>query len=491
MWKNIDLLHFPFFPNQNLFLTFHQMIIADDSLGSGANENIKITWKGWVIWGVAALFYFYEFFVRVAPAAMAPELQHSFKLSASELGAAIGVYYVIYSPSQLLAGSLLDRFGAKTILVPASLICTLGCFLEILGHNAFWLSAARFSQGLGSAFAFVGTMYLAAEWFPRSRLAMLSGLTTSLGMIGGIMGNSGIAHLVEKLGWHVSLIAAGFIGLVITGLMYLVIPGKSRHQKEQAALPAYAKRPGIFKSLFIVYSNPQSWFTGIVGTALYMPLSILGALWGIEYISSVTGGNKVAAAGAATMLYVGWLIGGPIAGFVSDKTGMRRNLLLGAGVATLITTICVVSIHSLSVPGAFILMLMLGFASTSQVVCFATAVEHNPASVSGTAIAATNMMIMLLGGAGEWMFGLLLDLFSGGGHHTSYSTSAYHKAILILPIIAAIGVVAAYFLTEPSKKEKTSIGTESAVTVEEVIWPKLTLNRWLHWIKEHFQDRRH
>jgi len=86
---------------------------------------------------------------------------------------------------------------------------------------------------------------------------------------------------------------------------------------------------------------------------------------------------------------------------------------------------------------------------------------------------------------------LLLDLFSGGGHHTSYSTSAYHKAILILPIIAAIGVVAAYFLTEPSKKEKTSISTESPVTVEEVVWPKLTLNRWVQWVTHFFEKPKH
>ena len=66
------------------------MIIAEDALGDGADEKIPITLRGWVIWGVAALFYLYEFFVRVAPSAMAPELQETFKLSAAGLGAAIG-----------------------------------------------------------------------------------------------------------------------------------------------------------------------------------------------------------------------------------------------------------------------------------------------------------------------------------------------------------------------------------------------------------------
>lgn len=467
------------------------MIIADDSLGNRGGEQIKITLKGWVIWGVAALFYFYEFFVRVAPSVMAPELQRSFHLSAAELGAAIGVYYLIYSPSQLLAGSFLDRFGAKAILVPASLVCSLGCLVEIQGHSAFLLSAARFCQGLGSAFAFVGTMYLAAEWFPRSTLALLSGLTTSLGMAGAMIGNSGIAHLVEKLGWRFSLVAAGFVGLVITGLIYFIVPGKTQSPQGTASAPSAPKRPGILKALAIVYSNPQSWFTGIAGTALYMPLSILGALWGVEYTSSVTGGDKVAAAGAVTMLYAGWLIGGPIAGWISDKTGMRRNLLLGACVATFITTLIVAFLHSISITTAYVMMLLLGFASTSQVVCFATAVEHNPASVSGTAIAATNMMIMLLGGAGEWLFGLLLDLFSGGGHHVSYPAGAYHKAILILPVISAFGLVAAFFLTEPGRKEKISVTMDSVVTVEEVLWPRLSLKRWIYWIKSHWREKKH
>jgi MFS family permease len=465
------------------------MIIAEDALGDGADEKIPITLRGWVIWGVAALFYLYEFFVRVAPSAMAPELQETFKLSAAGLGAAIGTYYIIYSPSQLLAGSFLDRFGAKNILVPASLVCSLGCFLEVLGHDAFLLSAARFCQGLGSAFAFVGTMYLAAEWFPRSTLALLSGLTTSLGMAGAIIGNSGIAHIVEKLGWHASIIAAGVLGLVITALIYFVVPHKGRHHLEHATTVQSVRRPGIFSALRIVYSNPQSWLVGISGTALYMPLSILGALWGVEYISSVTGGNKVAAAGAVSMLYVGWLIGGPIAGWFSDRTGMRRNLLLGAGVATFITTLVVVCIHSLSVKGAYVLMLLMGFASTSQVVCFATAVEHNPKSVSGTAIAATNMMIMFLGGAGEWMFGVLLDHFSGGGVHDSYPAQAYHKAILLLPAISAIGLVAAFFLTEPSRK-KLVLPADAALRVESVVWPKISLSRWLHWLRRWYPGKK-
>jgi len=436
------------------------MIFSGSSQGGGAE---KATWRGWLIWLTAALFYLYEFFVRVAPSAMEPELQAAFRLSAAGLGAAMGVYYFVYSPMQLLAGSFLDRFGAKHVLVLAALVCTIGCIIEPLGRSDFLLSTARFLQGFGSAFAFVGTMYLAAEWFPRSMLGMLSGLTTSLGMAGAIIGNAGIADVVGKFGWHNALFVAGGVGIVITLLIGLIVPKESRVRQNRAKATELERGPGILNSLKIVYSNPQSWLAGIAGTALYMPLSVLGALWGESYIASVTGSDKVTAAGAVSMLYVGWMVGGPIAGWFSDHRGIRRNMLLYAGAATLLTTLVVAFVPHLSVVGAYILLLVLGLASCSQVVCFVTAVEHNPPAVAGTAIAATNMMIMLLGGMGEWAFGFILDLVGGSGDTSNYPETAFRKAIMLLPVISAIGLAAAYFLKESFTKAEIPPGPEPMV----------------------------
>lgn len=419
---------------------------------------VQATLRGWLIWFVAALFYLYEFFVRVAPSTMEPELQTAFHLTAAALGAAMGMYYTVYAPMQLLAGSLLDRLGARHVLAPAALIVALGCFLEVLGHSPLILTAARFLQGFGSAFAFVGTMYLAAEWFPRSMLALLSGLTTSLGMTGAIIGNSGIARLVEDVGWHPALLAAGVLGLFVTVLIFLVVPRESRARQARAATAEMPRGPGVRQSLRIVFSNPQSWYAGIAGTALYMPLSVLGALWGEEYLSAVSGEDKVAAAGAVSMLYIGWLVGGPIAGLISDSVGIRRNLLLGAGVLTLLTTLVVVLVPRLDLTGSYVLMLILGLASCSQVVCFVTAVEHNPPEVAGTAIAATNMLIMLLGGAGEWAFGMILDLSAAGP--APYPEAAYRRAILLLPAMAALGTLAAFLLRESYRRAEIPPGPE-------------------------------
>lgn len=417
--------------------------------GQVAGRDVEATsFKGWLIWGTAALFYLYEFFVRVAPSAMEPELQAHFGLSAEALGAAAGAYYFIYSPMQLFSGTVIDRFGPKRTLVVAALICALGAFVEVLGTSPFLLSAARFMQGLGSAFAFVGTMYLAADWFPRSMLALLAGLTTSLGMAGAIIGNSGTAFMVETIGWQRALVAAGALGIVIMLLILLVVRPHPLAGERAAARPA----PHILHALKVVWSNPQSWYLGIVGAALYMPLSILGALWGEDYIAAVTGANADQAAAAVSVMYVGWLVGGPVAGFVSDRYGARRILLLGASIATCVVTLAIAFISQVSITGMYALMLLLGLASTSQVVCFAAAVEHNPPEVTGTAIAATNMMIMLLGGLGEWGFGVLLDLF-GDGHGATLDPQAFRMAIGLLPAICIVGLGAAFMLTEARERE--------------------------------------
>ncbi len=435
------------------------MIIAETSPDDGV--PVVASLRGWLIWFTAALFYFYEFFVRVAPSTMEPELQDAFRLTAAGLGAAMGVYYVVYSPMQLLAGSLFDRFGAKRVLVPAVAIVGAGCLLEVLGHSDFLLTAARFMQGFGSAFAFVGTMFLAAEWFPRSMLALLSGLTTSLGMAGAILGNAGIATVVETFGWHPAMICAAGVGLIVAVAILFVVPHESPARRARGEAAELPQRPNVFRALLTVYANPQSWYAGLVGTALYMPLSVLGALWGQEYIMTVGAMDHEPAANAISMLYVGWLIGGPLAGLYSDRTGVRRNLLLTASVATLLTTLAFVFVPSLSVPGAYALMLLLGLVSCSQVVCFVAAVEHNPARVAGTAIAATNMMIMLFGGIGEWAFGLILDWVGGGA--SPATETAYRRAFLLLPAISAVGVVAVLLLKESSHPAEAPVDPQPTV----------------------------
>lgn len=407
-----------------------------------------------MIWGAAALYYLYEFFVRVAPSVMEPQLQKSFHLSPAMLGGALGAYFYIYAPVQLIVGWSLDRFGAKRVLVPAILCCATGCFLEAFGTTTWMLVAARLMQGFGSAFAFVGAMYLATKWFPANKLALLAGLTTALGMMGAIGVNAGLVEVVQTAGWRSTLIGSGVAGLFMAALAFAVIPHERPRHDEGLEEAVEEEVHSLWNSLRLVGGNPQTWLAAVIATSLYMPLTLLGALWGVQYIANVANETTVQASGAISMIYVGWLIFGPLTGWLSDRLGKRKVLLFASSVMTLLASILMLLFTSVPLWAVYGLMLLIGIASSPQTMAFVVAVEHNKRSVSGTAIAVVNMLVMLLGGLAMPLFGYILE-WATPGHHEPFTPSAYRTAMILMPLSMIISLLACFFLTEGRHHHKT------------------------------------
>jgi MFS family permease len=156
---------------------------------------------GWWICGLGALFYSYEYLLRIAPSAMENSLRAHFNLSATGFGMVSSIYYLAYVPMQLPVGVLLDRYGPRRLLTLACLICVVGTFIYTSTHVDWIAAIGRFLVGFGSAFAFVGVLKLATIWLPENRLAMVAGITSALGTVGAMLGDNFLSVFVDKLGW--------------------------------------------------------------------------------------------------------------------------------------------------------------------------------------------------------------------------------------------------------------------------------------------------
>jgi len=414
-------------------------------------------WRAWVIWGTAAVFYLYEFFVRVAPSVMQEPLMEVMHVNAAGFGLAMGAYYYVYSPLQLVAGSLLDRYGARWILLPSVLVVAAGCLLEAFGQTMAGMTVARGLQGLGSAFAFVGTMYLAAQWFPHSRLALIAGLTTALGMAGGILGNAGLQWLIEVEGWRATLHFSWVAGAAVFLVMLAVIPPAP----PWAAAANRGTGPSIslLAAIVKVLRNPQTLVIGLIGGVLYLPLTVIGGLWGEGYILAISPMSAQGASNAVSMLYVGWLVGAPLAGWLSDRARKRRIFLVASSALTLLTTLLLTTFTMMHAGVMFGLLLGIGLASSMQVVTFVAAIEANDPQLHGTALSANNMMVMLLGGLAQPLFGWILDWCAGGVVvGGSYTGEHYRMAMVLLPASALIGVAASFFLRESYREHDGPVG---------------------------------
>lgn len=361
------------------------------------------------IWGVGSLFYLYEYFVRVVPSVMENELEGFFGATASQVATAVGMYLMAYSPMQLIVGVLFDIFGTRKLLVPASLILSLSCLLPLIpSDHLFFFGLGRFLMGFASAFGFVGVMYLCTVWFPEKRLALLSGLTTALGMIGAILAQICLSSLYVLLGWHGTWLFVVVFGLIVTCLLMFFIP------KHPDWLPK-PKSQHLWMTckttLVQVFKSRQTWLIGLLASALFMPLAVFADFWAIPYFVNVSNFTRGEAVQLTAFLYLGWTIGAPIVGNLSDRFKTRKLTLLTSGLLSSLVFLWILLLPEARFSSIACSLFLLGLCSGGQVVGFIACVEFNSRQASGSAIAVINMIIMWLCGIVQTLVGYLIDLF--------------------------------------------------------------------------------
>jgi MFS family permease len=403
----------------------------------------------WLAWTVAVVFYAFEYLVRVIPSVMEKELAVQFSASAATMAIALGAYYFVYAPLQLFAGVLFDRFGGKAVLVPASILVSTGCLVSIVpAHSLVFVATGRILAGLGSSCAFIGTMYLAAVWFHERRLAFLSGLTTSIGICGALLGEAPLSLMVDRCGWEKTFAIVAIVGILITSAIAVYIPETPRWELAKRRMVSDSRSmKGFLAGLVSVCRNRQTWAIGLVASFLYMPTVAFGDLWGVRYMECSMGLPKAEAAQVASMLYIGWLVGSPLAGLLSDVIGCRKKLLTtGCLLSTvLFSVVLLCPIKSPATVGA--MLFLAGMASTPQVICFVASLEVNEERAKGSAIAVVNMIVMFVGGLFQTIVGVLM----GENASHAVSSEAFRNALLAMPIFTFVGVLVSFFIKNENR----------------------------------------
>src|SRR6201988_3177565 len=175
-------------------------------------------------WLLVALYYFYQYALRSAPSVMMPQLAEAFGVKALGVSAIVGMFYYGYSPFSLVAGTSMDRFGAKRVIPIGAAVVGIGALLFGAGNVAL-ANIGRFLQGAGGAFALIGPVYLITKNFPASVAASLIGATQMFGMAGGSAGQFLVGPIIKSGGsWDHFWIYAGCLGLVSRAVLLLLLP---------------------------------------------------------------------------------------------------------------------------------------------------------------------------------------------------------------------------------------------------------------------------
>lgn len=411
----------------------------------------------WMIVCCGMLFYCYNYFLRVSPSVMQNELSQAFNITATQFGTLAGLYYWAYTPMQLPAGMIYDKFGVRIVLCIACLLAVAGLAIFVAADSFKVAGFGRALIGLGTAFAYIGTLKLASIWLPPNRFATVAGLTTAIGMTSGALAQKYLTHFVAIIGYKEALHTALVSGIVLSFIIIFLVRNRPKTDSNNAyEMQAPINASQLMSAFWLIFKNRQMWLIGIIGCLLYLPSSVFLDLWGIPYLKSVYGLTAEQAVNISSYTFYGWIISGPIIGMISDKIKRRRMPLTTTGFFAALL-LCIVFYApglnvQINVQQLNYVFFFIGFCCGAHPLCFALGKESNPIQISGTAVAVTNMLIMAGGAIFQPVVGELLDLHTsspvGVNGLPTYSSADYTFALSVVPIGVALGIFLSIFLKE-------------------------------------------
>jgi MFS family permease len=420
----------------------------------------------WLMCMVGMMFYCYNYFLRSSPSIMQNDLMQTLNISATQFGTLILFYYAAYTPMQIPVGMIYDKFGARFVLFLACLTAVFGLAI-FAGANTFGVACAgRFLIGLGTAFSYIGVLKLASVWLPPSRFATAAGLTTAFGMTSGALAQKYLAKVIEVVGYKPILHTALLIGIVLSfAIPFFVRSRPKQLVNSKTTMQTPMTTAQLFGTLKAIFTNPQMWLIGIIGCVLYLPSIVLLDVYGISYFKAAHQLTSQQAANVSALTLFGWIVGGPVIGIISDKIKRRRLPLIITSAITAMLLYAIFYYPELSMSQLSVIAFIAGFCCGAHPLCFALGKENNPVSMAGTAVAVTNMFIMMGGIIFPPIVGKLLDLHtnvSANGLHT-YLASDYTFALSVVPMGIVLGTILSMFLKETyCESHETSLEKKSA-----------------------------
>jgi MFS family permease len=387
-----------------------------------------------IAWLVTAVYYFYQYVLRSAPSVMMPELAAGFGISAAAVASLAGLFYYGYSPFSLVAGVAMDRLGPRRVVPFGAAAVGAGALLFATGNGSL-ASAGRVLQGAGGVFALVGAVYIASTYFPASRAATLIGATQMFGMAGGSAGQFVVGPVIASgTPWSRFWVVMGIAGLGVGVLLFLLLPRTPR----APGSPAWVREAG--RSMGLVFRNPQSILCGLIAGLLFLPTTIFDMVWGVRFLQDSHGFDYAMAVVRSATVPFGWIIGCPLLGFVSDRLGRRKPVIVGSSLV-LMASLAWILYGPPDVLPPYVLGILTGIASGAAMLPYTVIKEANPPQVSGTATGVINFVNFTLSALLGPVFATLLFRVADGVETPSLG----HYQAAFSPLLA--GVALAIVLT--------------------------------------------
>lgn len=394
-----------------------------------------------IAWILGLIFYFIDYATRSAPSLMIIDLAENFAISKESVISLVGTYYYTYSICALIAGICLDKFGAKYSMFAGCFILGIGCILFIISSHYIG-TTGRLLQGAGSAFAFPGCVYLATKGFSAKSLATAIGFTQCIGMLGGAAGQFVVEPMLANgLSYKVFWIGAGILCIIPAIAMLILTPKASEEEIEKS------KNTSFIEPFKIIFSNKDSWLSGIISGLLFIPTTIFAMTWAVPFFRLDLGFDAQNAALTAAMASLGWVVGCPLMGMFTDKIGLRKPIILIGCIGMIIMLLQLIYLPDLM--NSKITLFIFGVFSGVAMIPYSVIKEANPDYVKGSATGVQNFLTF---GVTSLVAPLFAKMYGNQIATVTDKLGHFHDAIWFWIIGIFLAIVLTIFIKETGQK---------------------------------------
>ncbi|WP_218813807.1 MFS transporter [Rickettsiella endosymbiont of Dermanyssus gallinae] len=411
--------------------------------------------KGWIVCFVASLFFLFEFLQVNMFSSIDPEVMKAYGLDSTQLGFLSSIYFYSTVVFLLPAGYLLDRFSPKKIILVTLILSIIGIIGFALSYE-LWLAAVyRCIEGIASAFCFLGCFKISTNWVPKSRLALATGLIMTIAMLGGVLAQTPLMLLVETYGWRNALLIDAMVGAVV-GIAILSVVKDSPDNKRY--MPNLVETINYWHAFKNAASKVSNWSCGIYTCLMNLPMMLLGAIWGSLFLMQAHSFARADAATIVSMIFIGTIVGAPIAGWASDFLCKRKAVMWFAALLSLILTVFITYQPHLSKNAELLVFFLVGFISSAQILGYPTAAQNDRIGIP--AMSASIVSFTTMSGYIVFMplFGWVMNI---AAPHTTingvaiYTLFSYQNALWIISVGLFLAFVSVFFIRNPEFSPKS------------------------------------
>lgn len=352
-----------------------------------------------------------------------PFISREFNQDVSYLGQLSGFFLLGIGLFQIPGGLFATKYGSRRSAILGILLSSIAVIISSLTTHIAVFVILRFIVGLGMAFFFSAGVTLITTYLGKRSEGTGIGLLNSFQAIGGIIGIFGWILVAEALGWRLSLIISGILGVAIGLMMIFLLPGETQ-VRTTISISLLGK---LFFSRYLIS-------LGVILTATQLAWGLTVSFFVFYLIDRMKISPEFAGIISSIPLIV-YVFTSPITGKIYDRSNNSKWLLLIFSIMLGIS----IMVNSLNNLTAVILSaILVGFFATGGFTIIYAITRKIESTTQGQEYATLNVSwingISLMGIS--WVPVVFSLIINQAGYSIAWFIGGAITLILTIPILA-------------------------------------------------------